>query len=163
MENFVQSLKLKILPLFLLLFVTASAAPVVNNASGNGSASPAQKRDRVIATRTARGTLKGFEVGDYTHAVIKLENGKEESYFIGGVGVDYFLALHKDEPLVITYQIVDSYIPEAGGRQRIERISGVRAGRETSAAWWRKARARNSVEQLDKKYGAMVEKLRLNP
>lgn len=163
MENFVQSLKLKILPLFLLLFVTASAAPVVNNASGNKSASPAQKRDRVIATRTVRGTLKGFEVGDYTHAVIKLQNGKEESYFIGGMGVDYFLALHKDEPLVITYQIVDSYIPEAGGRQRIERISGVRAGTDTSAAWWRKMRAKSSVEQLDKKYGGMVEKLRLNP
>jgi hypothetical protein len=163
MENVVQSLKLKLLPLFLLLFVTASAAPVVNNAGHSSSVIPAQRRDRVIATRTVRGTLKGFEVGDYTHAVITLENGKEESYFIGGMGVDYFLALHKGEPLVITYQIVDSYIPEAGGRQRIERISGARAGRETSAAWWRRVRARSSVEQLDRKYGGMVEKLRLNP
>lgn len=156
-----QSLKLKLLPLCLLLFVAASAAPVVNNASARPSSM--QRRDRVLSTRTVRGTLKGFEVGDYVHAVIRLENGKEESYFIGGMGVDYFLALHKDEPLVITYQVVDSYIPESGGRMRIERISGARAGRETSAAWWRRVRARNSVEQLDKKYGAMVEKLRLNP
>jgi hypothetical protein len=155
-------LNVKALPLFLLLFASFGAASI-GNANSLPSRNAAQRRDRVIATRTARGTLKGFEVGDYVHAVIKLQNGKEESFFIGGNGVDYFLALHKDEPLVITYQVVDSYIPEAGGRQRIERISGVRAGGETSAAWWRKARAKNSVSQLEKKYGGLVEQLRLNP
>jgi hypothetical protein len=162
MEKFVQSLKLKILPLFLLAFITASAAPI-NIASGLLMVTPAQNRDRVIATKTARGTLKGFEVGDYTHAVINLQNGKEESYYIGGTGVDYFLALHKGEPLVITYQVVDSYIPEAGGKMRIERISAARAGKETSAGWWKKTRAKYSVSQIEKKYGGLVEKYRLNP
>lgn len=128
-----------------------------------GGQRQSQKRDRIISTRTVRGTLKGFEVGDYVHAVIKLENGKEDSYFIGSPGLDYFLALHKDEPLVLTVQVVDSYIPEAGGRQRIDRVSGARAGRLTSAAWWRKMRAQKSVDQIDALYREHVERLRLNP
>lgn len=153
---------LKILPPFFLLFVIASTAPGVT-ANGLPAGRAAQNRDRVLATRTVRGTLKGFEVGDYTHAVIKLANGKEKSFYIGGRGVDYFLALHKDEPLNITYQVVDSYIPEAGGKMRIERISAAQAGKETSTAWWRKARANNSMGQLEKKYGGLIEQLRLNP
>ncbi|HEX8493154.1 MAG TPA: hypothetical protein VF658_09965 [Pyrinomonadaceae bacterium] len=154
--------QLKTLSLFLLLIINVSATPV-NNASLEPSARRAQKRDKVIATRSARGTLKGFEVGDYQHAVITLANGKEESYFIGPMGLPYFLALHKDEPLVLTYQIVDSYIPEAGGNQRIKRLSGARAGKLTYASWWRKMRAKHSAAQLEKMYGGMVEKLRLNP
>ena len=155
-------LKLKTLPLLLLLIINASATPI-NNASLHSWAKSAQKRDKVIATKSVTGTLKGFEVGDYQHAVITLTNGKEESYFIGGVGLPYFLALHKDEPLVLTYQVVDSYIPEAGGTERIERLSGARAGKLTYASWWRKMRAKHSVAQLEKMYGEMVEKLRLNP
>jgi hypothetical protein len=155
-------LKLKALPLFLLFVISASAAPV-NNASLPSSTATAQKRDKVIATRSATGTLKGFEVGDYQHAVITLANGKEASYFIGEMGLPYFLALHKDETLVLTYQVVYSYIPEAGGTQRIERLSGARAGKLTYSAWWRKMRAKHSVAQLEKMYEGMVEKLRLNP
>jgi hypothetical protein len=162
MEKPVRPLQLKTLPLFLLLFINAGATPI-NIASGLLPTMAAQNRDRVIATRTVKGTLKGFEVGDYTHAVIKLQNGKEESYYIGGTGVDYFLALHKGEPMVITYQIVDSYIPEAGGKMKIERISAARAGTETSATWWKKTRAKYSVNQIEKKYGGLVEKYRLNP
>ncbi|HEY0384516.1 MAG TPA: hypothetical protein VGC64_00825, partial [Pyrinomonadaceae bacterium] len=151
--------------LALLLFVCASSLP------GNAAAlrkrhvqvQPAQKRDKVIATRNITGTLKGFEVGDYVHAVIKLSKGKEESYFVGSPGLDYFLALHKGEQLSLTYQIVDSYIEEAGGVQRIERLNGARAGKLTYAAWWKQMRAKHSFDALDKMYSGMVEKLRLNP
>ena len=152
---------MKPLLLCLLLFVNAGAIP--KSTLRSFPFKPAQKRDRVIATKTITGTLKGFEVGDYVHAVIKLPNDKENSYYIGGQGADYFMALHKDEQLVITYQIVDSYIPEAGGKTRIERIKSVRAGKLTSDAWWKKLRAKNSFDQLDKRYGPLVEKLRLNP
>lgn len=154
--------QLKILPLFLLLIINASATPIYNTAL-QPTARPAQKRDKLIATKSVTGTLKGFEVGDYQHAVITLANGKEESYFIGPMGLTFFLALHKGETLVLTYQVVDSYIPEAGGTERIERLSGARAGKLTYAAWWRKMRAKHSVDQLEKMYGGMVEKLRLNP
>lgn len=152
----------KTLALFLLLCVNISAS---SNASATSASSAlsAQKRDKVIATKIIKGKLKGFEVGDYTHAVITLDNGKEESFFIGTFGLDYFLAQHKDEPLVLTYQIVDSYIPEAGGVQRIDRLSSARAGTLTSAAWWKKMKAKHTVAQLEKMYADSVEKLRLNP
>lgn len=150
--------KLTLFSLLLLTFVSAAA-----QTNHTAAAKPAQNRDKVVATKSASGTLKGFEVGDYMHAVIKLTNGSEASYFIGQPGLDYFLAEHKDKPLVLTYQIVDSYIPEAGGSQRIERLSGARAGALTYAAWWKKQRAKHSFEQLEKKYGPVVEKLRLNP
>lgn len=155
--------KLTLLGLISLSFLSASANPVHTSSARGTLSRTAQKRDKVIATRSATGTLKGFEVGDYVHAVIKLANGKENSYFIGAQGLDYFLALHKNQPLVLTYQIVDSYIPEAGGTERIERLSGARAGKLTYAAWWKKMRAKHSVAQLDKMYGKAVEDLKLNP
>lgn len=155
-------LNLKALALCILLCVNTSASSIGSMPRASFARS-AQKRDKVIATKTIKGKLKGFEVGDYVHAVITLNNGKEESYFIGTFGLDYFLAQHKDEPLVLTYQIVDSYIPEAGGVQRIERLSSARAGTLTSAAWWKKMRAKHTVAQLEKMYGGSVEKLRLNP
>jgi ribosomal protein L21E len=155
-------LKFKLFPFALLLIVCLSAVPG-NAFSRRHFVRPAQKRDKVIATRNVTGTLKGFEVGDYVHAVINLAKGKENSYFIGSPGLDYFLALHKGESLALTYQIVDSYIEEAGGVQRIERLSGARAGNLTYAAWWKKMRAKYSFNQLDKMYSGMVEKLRLNP
>lgn len=145
-----------------MLFFSVSAQ--FNHAAAHGIVvKAAQKKDKVIATKSITGTLKGFEVGDYTHAVIKLASGKEKSFFIGSAGVDYFLALHKGEQLVLTYQIVDAYIPEAGGKMRIERLSGAKAGTLSSAAWWKQMRAKHSVEQLDKMYADKVEKLRLNP
>lgn len=154
--------KLTLLGLISLSFLSVSANQALNSTNA-ALVNSAQRRDRVIATRSVTGKLKGFEVGDYTHAVINLANGRENSYFIGPPGLDYFLALHKDEQMVLTYQIVDSYIPEAGGRQRIERLSGARAGRLTYAAWWRQMRAKHSLAQLDRMYGKAVEQLRLNP
>lgn len=155
--------KFKLTSLALLLFVCGSLTPDSAATTRRHPVRPAQKRDKVIATKSVTGTLKGFEVGDYVHAVINLPKGKENSYFIGSPGLDYFLALHKGEQLFLTYQIVDSYIEEAGGVQRIERLNGARAGQLTYAAWWKRMRAKHSFEALDKMYSGMVEKLRLNP
>lgn len=155
--------KLTLLGLITLSFLSALNASAARTSAHGTLFNSAQRRDKVIATRSATGTLKGFEVGDYTHAVINLANGKENSYFISQPGLDYFLAVHKDQSMVLTYQIVDSYIPEAGGTQRIERLSGARAGKLTYAAWWRQMRAKHSLAQLDKMYGKEVEKLKLNP
>lgn len=154
---------LKSTALFLSLCVGGGAAASNGETHSASSSSIQQQRDKIISTRTVKGSLKGFEVGDYTHAVINLQNGKENSYFIGSPGLEYFLALHKGEPLTLTYQVVDSYIEEAGGVQRIERLSGASAGKLTSAAWWKSMRAKRSVAQLDKMYGSLLEKYRLNP
>jgi len=119
--------------------------------------------DKIKATKTVIGSFKGFEVGDYMHAVITKTNGKEVSFFLGhNESIQYFLVTHKGQQLTITYQIVDSFIEEAGGVQRIERISAVRAGTLTDAAWWRQQRKGSSVSKLRAKYDEMVAKAQLN-
>jgi hypothetical protein len=119
--------------------------------------------DKIKSTKTVKGTFKGFEVGDYMHAVIIKTNGEETSFFMGhNESLQYFLVTHKNQPLIISYQVVDSYIPEAGGVQTIERMSGVRAGTLTDVAWWKQERKGKSVSNLRKKYDAMVAKAQLN-
>lgn len=73
-------------------------------------------------------------------------------------GMEYFLALHKGEPLQLTYQVVDAHIPEAGGTQRIEQLSAVTTGSLTYASWWSGIRRKFSMAQLMKKYDPLVQK-----
>lgn len=151
-------------PLILVLLaffaILASTAMTTQNAFAQCGGPP----DKIKATKTVTGTFKGFEVGDYMHAVIIKSNGKEDSFFLGHAeSLQYFLVTHKGQPLTITYQVVDSYIEEAGGVQRIERISAVRAGSLSDAAWWRQQRKGASVSKLRKKYDDMVAKAQLNP
>lgn len=118
--------------------------------------------DKIKATKTVTGSFKGFETGDYVHAVIVKANGKESSYFLGhNESLQYFLVTHKGQPLTITYQVVSSYIEEAGGMQTIDRISVVKAGALTDAAWWRQERKGKSVTKLRAKYDDMVLRAQL--
>lgn len=151
-------------PLVLLLLaffaILASTAMTAQQAFAQCGGPP----DKIKATKTVTGSFKGFEVGDYVHAVIIKSNGQEDSFFLGHAeSLQYFLVTHKGQPLTITYQVVDSYIEEAGGVQRIDRISAVRAGTLTNAAWWRQQRKGTSVTKLREKYDDMVNKARLNP
>ncbi len=116
------------------------------------------QKDIIKATKWLRATPIGFETGDYLHAVVKDSKRQERSFFIGAPGVEYFLALHKGKSLVITYQIVSSYIPEAGGRQEIERIKSAKYGKLDSAAWWKAQLKKHSWEELEKKYSPLIYK-----
>lgn len=138
-----------------LVLVLALAATVV--ATQEKSKSDNQK-DIVKATKWLRATPISFEVGDYLHAVVKDSRRQERSFFIGAPGVEYFLALHKGKSLVITYQIVSSYIPEAGGRQEIERIKSAKYGKLDSAAWWKAQLKKHTWEELEKKYSPLIYK-----
>jgi hypothetical protein len=147
-------MKLRIMLLILLLV-----------GCGNVLSADAQKQppDKIKATRFTEGTFVGFEVGDYMHAVIENARGKRESYFLSpsASGIEYFLALNKGRKVKITYQVVDSYIPEAGGVETIERISAASVGNQTYSAWWRKARKTMTLPQLEKKYRPLVDKVTL--
>jgi hypothetical protein len=121
------------------------------------AAGAAPPRDRVKATRSLTGRFLYFEVADYTHAVIRGPAGKKVSFFLRP-GMDYFLALHPAEPLRLTYQVVESFIPEADSTVTIERLSEIRAGRAVYSAWWKQERARRSAAELERKYGALVRK-----
>lgn len=150
----------------LILLVLAFAVIVASSAltSQQAYAQCGGPPDKIKATKTVKGTFKGFEVGDYMHAVITKTNGEETSFFLSqNESIQYFLVTHKGQPLVFTYLIVDSYIQEAGGVETIERLSGVRSGTLTDVAWWRNARKGKSINKLRKKYDDMVNKAQLNP
>jgi uncharacterized cupredoxin-like copper-binding protein len=145
----------KLFPLLLLSFVTCYASIAAYGQCGGPVRHP---KDKIKATKTIKGTFKGFEVGDYIHAVITKDNGKEVSFFLPqNESVQYFLVAHKGEPLTLTYHVMSSYIEEAGGMQTIDRLATVKSGTVIDTAWWKKQRAGSSVSKLRKKYDTMVE------
>lgn len=124
------------------------------------SAAKIHPPDKVKATRTLRGTFVGFEMGDYLHAEIRKVNGKRVSFFMGQPeSLRYFLAINKGKPLLFTYQIVDSYIPEAGGLETIERLVSASSGGQTDAQWWRRMRRTGNTERLRTRYEKLAERV----
>jgi hypothetical protein len=77
-----------------------------------------------------------FEVGDYTHAIIRDEAGEEKSFWLGEISILYFLAVHRDQPLDLTYEVRDVFIPEAGERMETETLTVATAGDVTANDWW---------------------------
>jgi hypothetical protein len=123
--------------------IALACVPVISQANGGTESGQNNKPDKVLRTQRVKGSFIKFEVGDYTHVSIKKSDGKEASFWLGSNGevLMKFLVAHKGEPLVLTYQVVKSYIPEAGGYQTIERLVDARSGRETAAQWWRRIKA----------------------
>ena len=116
------------------------------------------KGEKVLAVKTIKGRTVGFETGDYQHVDILRTNGRRKSFFIFKGGLDYFLAIHKDDVVTYTYQVADVNLPESGGMTRVERLVSAKVGALTFETWWKKVRAKSSLEQLDKKYGPLVRK-----
>lgn len=117
------------------------------------------KSEKVKSTKTITGKFVAFESGDYLHAVIKDSKGEEVSFFIGGVGMDFFLATHAKKTGTFTYQEVEVYMEEAGGRITIARLSKAKVGKETDASWWAAQRKKLSLDAINKKYQPAVDKL----
>ena len=148
---------------FLCSFLCLMVCLTTAMAFGQQSTQKGQPRDKVKATKIIKGYVKGFEVGDYTHAVIKKETGGETSFFLNeSDALRYFLVSHKGQLLQLTYQVVDSFIPEAGGVQTIERLVAAKAGDLTHQAWWKRESARSSPQRLRRKYDALIEKSIVN-
>lgn len=117
------------------------------------------QKDIVRSTHTLKAKLVGFEVGDYVHAIFEDSKKRERSMFIGSPGVDFFMAIHANKPLVITYQVVDSYIPEAGGRERIDRVKSAKFGKLDSTTWWKSELKKSTFDKLSDKYWPLIMKL----
>jgi hypothetical protein len=124
---------------------------------------PVDKREIIKATHILKGKFVGFEVGDYVHAIVKDSKGKERSFFIGEPGLDFYLALNAKKNGSFTYQVVDAYIEEAGGRMVIERMSLAKVGRTSSYAWWKSTTKKSNLDAINKKYQPLVDKLTRNP
>ena len=74
------------------------------------------------------------------------------------IELEYFLAMHKGKLLTLTYHVVDTFIPEAGGVETIERLVSAKVGNESDQNWWKRVSKTSNVESLRKKYDAHVEK-----
>ncbi len=133
------------------------AALVLVSAQAQG---PDNQKDVVKRTVKITGKVVGFEMGDYTYVQIRNTKGDEASYFVGGKpGLDWFLAAHANKTATFTVQFVSSVIPEAGGRIDIERVSDAKVGKVTFASWMKAERKKMTMEQMEKKYWPMIEKL----
>ncbi len=139
--------------LLLIICLSVFAAPVI--------AQQKTKGERVVSVKTVSGRTVGFEMGDYQHVEVRLTNGRRKSFFIFKPGLDYFLAVNKAKLLQLTYEVADVHIPEAGGIQRVERLRSAQFGNVTYESWWKAAKARYTIEQLDNKYGPLVAKYKL--
>lgn len=114
--------------------------------------------DKIKSIKTVRGKFIRFVVGDYIHPEIKKSNGKIESYWLHGFGLEYFLALNQGKTMTFTYEVVDAYIPENGGPMIIERIKSAKIGNLTFEKWWKDLRKKYTTKQIEKKYESLVEK-----
>lgn len=86
----------------------------------SGQTKPQTKlpKDVVLRTWKVTGKFVGFEAGDYVHALIKPKKGEENSTFINGYGLDYFLAVNANKTGEFTVQTVKTYVQEEGGSDR---------------------------------------------
>lgn len=134
------------------------AAP--SEASAPAEPSPDSSPETVRETKSLTGEFIGFESGDYLHAVIRQPDGSTASFFLEP-GMELFLVDHQSQPLELTYQVVDTDIPEAGGITTIERLSAIRAGDQTFADWWKTAEP--SFGKLLDEYQPRIEKATLEP
>lgn len=122
----------------------------------------AQVKDRVKSVKTIAGTLVGFEIGDYEHVTIRTLNGKKLSFFIAKPGLDYFLVANKSQRALLTYQVVDSFVPENGGVMTIERLVSAKIGNQSFEQWWQQLNQKYSSDEIEKRYGPLVLKYQLN-
>lgn len=115
----------------LALCLLALAAPAVADAQ------PANQPDQVLRTETLTGTLRNWEFGDYLWARVALAGSPERvGLWIGEDPIGPFLEAHRGRPLTLTVRMASVYIPEAGGRDIIRRITAARLGRLTAQRWW---------------------------
>lgn len=122
------------------------------------SARPGQKGGRVLAVKVISGRMVGFQRGDYLHVDVRKTDGARKSFFIFRPGLDYFLALHKQRAMTFTYEVANVIIPENGGITRVERLVSASVGSLKFESWWKTVTAKNSLEELDDKYGPLVLK-----
>lgn len=114
--------------------------------------------DVVISRHAFQGTFIGFEIGDYVHPVVRDGKGKRRSFFVADHGLSYYLALHEGKPLQLEYVVVDSYIEQAGGTLRIDRLVAATDGHLGSREWWWNQERTRTREQLITQYEPLIDK-----
>lgn len=142
--------------------VPFSLAVVAVLAVGAAFAQEKQQKDVVKSTHTFTGKVTGFEVGDYMHVMLVDSKGKTHSYFLGADGLDFYCAVNAKKTGTFTYQVIETFIPEAGGRQTIEQLSNAKVGKVDYKTWWASEKKKMSRDKLESKYRPLVDKLTKN-
>ena len=96
-----------------------------------------EPQDKVIATKSITASYVGAEIGDYNHAIFRTGDGKEIDFWCSGEMVE-FLNKYKGKQIDITYQITDTYIPEARRVQRIEVMKDAKVENQSFSTWKKK-------------------------
>jgi hypothetical protein len=96
-----------------------------------------EPQDKGIATKSIIASYVGAEIGDYNHAIFRTSDGKEIDFWCSGEMVE-FLDKYKGKKIDITYQVTDTYIPEAKRVQRIEVMKDAKVGNQSFSTWKKK-------------------------
>jgi hypothetical protein len=105
--------------------------------AASASAQPDPGDIRVLRTETVTGTLRGWEFGDYLWAIVGIGRPEPTGMWVGEDPIGPFMEAHRGRPLTLTVQTVSAFMPQAGGRNDVPRITGARLGRLTAQLWWR--------------------------
>lgn len=89
----------------------------------------------IYDSTTVSGIFVGFEVGDYVHPVIRDESGEKKSFWSTDPLLDYFLAIHLNERVILEIEEADSYIWEIADMMRIFRVIGARTVTVSFTHW----------------------------
>lgn len=127
--------------------VTTPTPPPITAPTPDAAVLPPEK---VLETKIIKGTFSGFEGTDYRQAVIELESGEFDNYFLANdEALLYFLASHIDKPLEFTYQVVAREIAgqRGGGTGQAEKLVATKdANGVTQETWWQQQKAANPDE-----------------
>jgi hypothetical protein len=144
MHNFQrQSISIIILTLNLRVADAALALPEWDRIAQRASAVSAFP-DRIIATKTVIGYFTNFVWGDYFYAVIETNRGRMT--FLVDKDEDCFLVDRQHVKLKIRYDLLQRYIPQAGGYQSIDVIRNIQTDR-TDLIRWRKSMSSAKLKQ----------------
>ncbi|MBN2586728.1 MAG: hypothetical protein JXA64_05955 [Candidatus Fermentibacteraceae bacterium] len=105
--------------------------------------------DIVYGNITRTGTMMGFQIGDErTLAVVDLRNGGTEAFWSFDPLLNYFLALHVDQAVVLEIEDVETWLMHEEEMVRLLRVVDASAGGTTFEEWGDSLRAIGEPEVL---------------
>lgn len=106
--------------------------------------------DEIIDSKTFTGKLTGFVWGDFLHGEFIDSKGTPLSLFIETSDISCFLALHKEEILIVTYNKICRYIEYGAGIYPVEEIIQIQANKDNFKDWRKEFDLSGNYESCEK-------------
>jgi hypothetical protein len=110
------------------------------------------ERDRDLGTERATGLFAGVQIADGTRLLLRDEKGKLMNLRADDEALAHFVFTHKKERVHFEYQVLETCLPQAGGRIRIQRLTDARVESTAYREWKRDAVARQAAAQAFRAY-----------